>query len=254
MAEERMIFRCEDSVDGIFTAIYKAWEYGTSRSSVELNICATMRLFVQYADVEADYGIALKVADTIRNRLSEEVYNIVWRASLSDGADKAEHIYRFLRKGFRMGASVIDYRQDEDVNAVCRMSEYAGREAHKYTGFVRFEENVNGVLVARIAPKNNIVPLIADHFADRLRQENWIIADVNRGCAAIHRAYMEPVIMMGISGDSIAALTTESADETEFKKLLHSFLNSVSIEERRNRRQQMTMMPLRYRTFMSAER
>lgn len=28
---------------------------------------------------------------------------------------------------------------------------------------------------------------------------------------------MEPVIMMGISGDSIAALTTESADETEFK-------------------------------------
>ena len=93
MAEERMIFRCEDSVDGIFTAIYKAWEYGTSRSSVELNICATMRLFVQYADVEADYGIALKVADTIRNRLSEEVYNIVWRAALSDGADKAEHIY-----------------------------------------------------------------------------------------------------------------------------------------------------------------
>lgn len=80
MAEERMIFRCEDSVDGIFTAIYKAWEYGTSRSSVELNICATMKLFVQYADVEADYGIALKVADTIRNRLSEEVYNIVWRA------------------------------------------------------------------------------------------------------------------------------------------------------------------------------
>ena len=110
------------------------------------------------------------------------------------------------------------------------------------------------MLVARIAPKNNIVPLIADHFADRLRQENWIIADVNRRCAAIHRAYMEPVIMMGISGDSIAALTTESADETEFKKLWSSFLNSVSIEERRNRRQQMTMMPLRYRTFMSAER
>ena len=38
MAEERMIFRCEDSVDGIFTAIYKAWEYGTSRSSVEHTI------------------------------------------------------------------------------------------------------------------------------------------------------------------------------------------------------------------------
>ena len=56
MAEERMIFRCEDSVDGIFTAIYKAWEYGTSRSSVEINICATMKLFVQYADVEADYA------------------------------------------------------------------------------------------------------------------------------------------------------------------------------------------------------
>ena len=99
MAEECVIFRCEDSVDGIFTAIYKAWEYGTSRSRVELNICATMRLFVQYADVEADYEIALKVADTIRSRLSEEVYNIVWQAALSDGADKADHIYRFLQKG-----------------------------------------------------------------------------------------------------------------------------------------------------------
>lgn len=253
MAEECMIFLCEDSVDGIFTAIYKAWEYGTSHSRIELNACTTMRLFAQYTEVEADYAIAVRVADTIRKKLSDGIYGIVWQAALSAGDDKAEHIYRFLQKGFRMGTKITDYRQDEDVNAVCRMSEFAGREAHKYTGFVRFEENADGVLISRINPKNNVIPLIAEHFADRLRQENWLIADTCRGCAAVHRAYEEPVIVTGISEDSIAALGTESQDEAEFKLLWRSFFNAVSIEERRNKRQQMTMMPLRYRTYMDAE-
>ncbi len=73
MAEERMIFRCEDSVDGIFTAIYKAWEYGTSRSSVELNVCATMRLFVQYADVEAEILELKAKCDALQKELLDQV-------------------------------------------------------------------------------------------------------------------------------------------------------------------------------------
>ena len=55
-------------------------------------------------------------------------------------------------------------------------------------GFLRFEELSGGVLYAQMEPPYAVLPLIAPHFADRLRQENWIIHDLKRGLLALHRA------------------------------------------------------------------
>ena len=64
---------------------------------------------------------------------------------------------------------------DDDVLKIFNIDKQVGRESHSFLEFVRFEELANSVLVSRIEPKSNIIPLISEHFADRLHCENWII-------------------------------------------------------------------------------
>lgn len=84
---------------------------------------------------------------------------------------------------------------DDDVLKIFNIDKQVGRESHSFLEFVRFEELANSVLVSRIEPKSNIIPLISEHFADRLNCENWIILDTGRNFAAIHEA-SKPVFFL----------------------------------------------------------
>jgi probable DNA metabolism protein len=116
------------------------------------------------------------------------------------------------------------------------------REAHKYTGFTRFEMTDVGFF-ARIAPKHDILPLIAPHFHDRFKDER-VIFDENRQVAAL----------INKQGYKLVLATIESFEKCEeekrFEGLWKKFFESVSIKERTNKQLQQSFVPLRYRKFM----
>ena len=74
------IFQCEDSLDGIFTAIYDAWDSGYGLMNVRIEVlngrddCYNMELFSEYIPVETNEEKAEKVARSIRYKISEEAY------------------------------------------------------------------------------------------------------------------------------------------------------------------------------------
>lgn len=244
---------CEDTVDGIFTAIYKAWEIGTKHTEVQVEDGMTMSLFSSYKKVDADAQLAFRVADSISRKISDEAYGLIYNAALSDRSGKAQYIYRFLQKGFKVGKEIINYLQDDDVRNVYEMSRFVWRESHKYMGFVRFEELESGVLCSRINPRSNVVPLIAEHFSDRLNQENWVILDTNRNFAAVHRKGEEALLINGVTEEQLNSMGELSEREKEFQSLWDCFYHTIAISERKNDRQQMLMMPKRYRKYMKAE-
>ena len=53
---EKIIFVCEDNLDGIFTGIYDAWDSRYGHENVKLIIDSeeTMELFSRYVEVGAD--------------------------------------------------------------------------------------------------------------------------------------------------------------------------------------------------------
>ncbi len=116
------------------------------------------------------------------------------------------------------------------------------REAHKYTGFTRFEMTDVGFF-ARIAPKHDILPLIAPHFCERFRDDR-VIFDENRQAAAL----------IGKEGYKLVSATIDSferhEEEKRFEGLWKKFFESVSIKERANKKLQRSFVPLRYRKFM----
>jgi len=247
---DKIICVCEDSVDGIFTAIYKAWEIGTSKTSIEIKGMKTMTLFSEYIEVNTDVEVASKVATSIHKKISQEVYFYIYRAALSDNPDKAQYIYEFLLKAFRMGKDIIHYLQDRSVMKVFELARKVGNESHKYLGFVRFCELESGILSSKINPLANVVSIVAQHFADRLHNENWVILDTTRNLAAVHRAGYGFILTSEISEQDLDQFSHKSENEEKYQLLWNRFFDTIAIEERKNIKLQQQLMPLRYRKYM----
>ena len=68
------IFVCEDSLDGILTGVYDAWDSRLGHSRVKLKTADvdTYELFCEYRDVKTDMEKAEKVLRTVFHRMGEE--------------------------------------------------------------------------------------------------------------------------------------------------------------------------------------
>lgn len=250
----RTIYLCDDTVDSIFTAIYLAWSAGTSHTDVRVRSDETRSFLEQYEETRTEPVLAMKVARSILQKLSGEVYNAVYHACLSEDGGKASCVYRFLRKAFRTGPGIIDCLYDEDVLKIFQLSRTVQNEAHHYLEFVRFEELENGVLASRICPRANVVPLVMEHFCDRLFNENWIILDTVRNLAAVHSAHGSCVLSSDITEEQLLSFSGLSEKEQQFQALWKRFFDTIAIEERINPDLQRSLMPLRFRKYMQAER
>ncbi|MCI8557619.1 MAG: DNA metabolism protein [Lachnospiraceae bacterium] len=248
------IFWCEDSLDGILTGIYDAWDSRLGHKNVRLKTDAadSLELFCEYRQVKTDALKAEKVLRTIRQKLGEEAFEAVCYAAACTDSKRADAIYRMVVLGLHMmnGHQVVNCLQDPDVSLVMRLRTKAWHEAHRYMGFVRFEELENGVLYSTIEPAYAVLPLLAPHFSDRFQQENWVIHDKKRSVMAVH-----PKGSLWVLADAKELnpdyLMCRSGQEKEFQELWKLFCKTIAIEERRNPRCQQGLLPLRFRSCMT---
>ena len=252
------IFVCDNSIEGIFTAIYQAWSSGNGHANNKIqeqgdaNQYTTMELFAEYITVETNMELVNKVAQSVKNKISEEVYHMISNVALSNYQGKADLVYRFMILGFAMGNKVIDDLSNDVVNKIFKISRNVSNEAHHMMGFLRFSEYERGLLVSVIHPKNNIISLITPHFVDRLPDEKFIIYDETRGLAVIHLPNKSAFLIHIDDNNMIRdSFKIKSDMEDEYKQLWNSFFNSIAIKERLNPKLQRNLLPLRYRKDMT---
>jgi len=250
---ERYVYLCEDSLEGIFSAVYQAYEekHGHVHNQIMINQPGfNHELFCVYRSVETDYEKAVKVARTIQREISKEAYEFVQKAAVSCYPEKADAIYRFIIEGLHVGNRVMSHLTAPFMQKMFELERYSNNEAHYFTEFLRFEELENGVLFGKINPKNKILPFLAEHFADRFSGENWLIADTVHETVLLHRS----------GGGCIYATMEEvnldelelqySAEEKDMQRLWKLFVDTIAIKERINTDLQRQMLPLRYRKYM----
>ncbi len=254
--KNKRIYICEDSGEGIFTAIYDAWssryghEYNRIEVSTEYGNERNFELFSEYIHVKTNEEKALKVAKAIKEKISMEAYDMVCNGIWSERAEKADVVYRFLILGFSMGAKVVNHLGNDTVMSLFEMNRNVSNEAHHYLGFLRFKEINNHILLAKISPKNDVIRLIAPHFSDRLSNENFVIYDEKRKNAIVHKVGYPWIYTVGehLNLDNIGNL---SDAEEEFQSLWKTFFETIGIEARVNHKLQRNNMPLRFRNHMT---
>lgn len=247
------VFLCGPEPEDIFTAVYDAWASRLGHDNVSLEIESEQwqpRLFAQYCHVKRDGKKAEKVAGSVRRKISPEAFQGIYQAALSFEPDRADAVYRFLIEGFRVGPDVIHRLQNPAVCRVFELSRKVGRESHLFLGFSRFVQWDNGVLFARLAPKCNVLPLVAPHFANRLSGENWLIYDETWHKAAVHPTGQDWFLMDTVESGWDEALR-ERREEENWEDLWRTFVRHIAIRERVNPDLQMNMLPLWYRKNMT---
>lgn len=249
--KEKHLYICENSTTGIFTGIYDAWEarYGHENNRILVEEPMNFEFFTKFIYVQPDITKAEKVRRSIRQKISEEAYRAVFHVSTSKDKEKADIIYRFLIIGFAMGKGVMEYLTSPYVSRMHKLDLNVQNEVAHYKEFIRFVEMKNHVLFGKFRPENDVILAVADHFADRMQGENWVIYDVGRKKAVIHKAHTEWIVAEQFELASEKELE-ELEQEDDFLNLWKCFVDSIAIEERINEKLQLNMLPNRYREFM----
>ena len=268
------IFSCEDSVDGIFTAVYDAWDSGLGLRNVTVQTGENQnyQLFADYREVETDHDKAAKVANTIRDKMGIEDYEILYQAALSHSLDKGEAIFGTMVLGLAVlrQKNITRNLREACVMRVFELARAVQTEAHHYRMFVRFRELdgpkryhedciparqmeadwEQGIMFCEIEPKHQVLALLGDHFSDRFPGMNFMIYDRTHRECLVHRARMRWVILQDVTLEE-EMVHRYSEKEREYARLWKGFVNSIAIEERKNPRCQMNFMPKKYWKYMT---
>ena len=246
------IFTCEDTFEAMMTCIYDAWASRLGHANVRLQTEPVLQqeLFCQYVRIEADTEKVQKVVRSVQRKISYEAYRQMFLAAMSFEEDKLDAIYRFLILGFTCGREVTKMLSQKEVVRVMELSRHTQNEAHYFQEFARFTAVNKQVYVAHIEPKCNIVSITAQHFADRMPSEHWMMIDDNRRIAAVHPKDQE-FYVTELSEPELER-QKESEEQTDlYADLWKEFFRSIGIEARKNDRCQRNLFPLWYRKHVT---
>lgn len=252
--EQKYIYRCEDSAEGIFTAIYDAWasvhRHEENKIEVRKEEWEETVLFAEYIEVEPDAEKSEKVQRSIRLRISEEAYEMVMKAVFSQEPEKGEVIYRFLIYAYREGARACRSYGNPWVMKLFAAVRNYDNESHHLKGFLRFDEQENGLLLARYAPKNHVLGDLMEHFADRMNGEDFMILDEKRRMVGVHKKGA-PWFVYRLMPEEYRLFSEAYKEEDSYAALWKIFHRSIAITERENTALQRNNLPLRFRPYMT---
>ena len=236
------------------TGVYDAYASKLGYENVKLQMEDEMNreLFAEYVEVAPDSEKAEKVLRTIRRELGLEAYERICQTAASWDKRKANAIFKTIVLGLHLPKkqNVMNCLTKDYVCTVAELGKKTWNEAHRFMGFVRFTELAGNVLYADIKPENDVLPLIAPHFANRYPEENWIIYDERRDKFAIHRAGKGWMVLedMKIAEEVRSQLSME---EDDYRAMWKAFTKSIAIEARKNENLQKQLLPLKFRDKMT---
>lgn len=252
----KTMYVCEDSLEGIFSAVYDAWKAKKEQEKCGIAIRGLLEqeLFCEYVEVEESKEKMLAVEKLIYKHLGVQAYHDIYYALLADDLKKGDAVLGTMLEAKKLKDSrrIMEHLGQAKVEKVFELSRSVGNEAHLMTEFIRFRELENGVLYAPITPKAQVLTCIAPHFADRFPLENWMIHDKTHHMYAVHEARKHWVLVK----EDVSELADErferlSEEEREYERLWKSFCSTIAIRERENPVCQRGHLPLRFRPNMT---
>lgn len=232
----------DGSFEGLLTTIFYAYA-DKEDSLLTKNSCYTPNLLWQPQQVITENDKFERVYSSIQTKLSLSILSTIYYLYLSEAGGFENLILDYLKLCYRYGPSINLAKNNDTIIQVDTLYRKVSHEAHRFTGFVRFNEISPLCFYAQIEPDHNILPLLSNHFTTRFSDQNFIIHDLKRHTALVYdREHVYLQILTKKDSDTLENLQISDPFQTLFK----SFYDSVTIKERINPRRQKGFVPTRY--------
>lgn len=235
-----MNYVTDGSFEGILTAVFEVYQKREAPQSIISRDYFQMQLDGKSREITTDDEKAQRVYNAIKNKISNEALEVLYKAWLSEHNDVGTAIYNYIRIGLKIGNKVVSYLQNPDILLVHDLYQKVEKESHLFLGILRFKKLYTGIYYSRIEPDNNITMLITDHFVQRLSDQPWIIHDAKREIYALYDTNQVVFTKQSIN------ISMDKCDDAGFELLWKKYFQAIAIENRKNLRLQKQFMPRRY--------
>ena len=252
-----MILRIEDSFEGILTAA--AWSLRNDKTPDAIIRGNDCPLLLDYQFLETEEDITEKhiryLARAVGDSAAADVIFELRCAYLSETIGIEMAILEYIKLAVKLKIDPSSCEDMQEARAITTAARRCLRMSHLYNGILRFRKTSNNgidLYFADIESDCNVLPLIADHFAERFRDQNFIIRDLKRNNAVCHEAAdgRTYFVKLEISLDNLA-LSSATADYDQMDNIWQDYLKHLSIPERVNHNLQRSNLPLKYRRNMT---
>lgn len=230
----------DGTFEGLLTAIYKHYYQGKAKGIYPLDLYQVC-LTVPYEIVKTDEEQADKVYQAIQKKISYDDLSRIYYAYLSNDPEKEIKILRYLELGFKTGPKISCLHGNPVVFDLQSIEKKVTHEVHRLKGLIRFSLLDQDVLYAPITPDHDSVALLAAHFCDRFRHENFVIHDTRRKKALLYNQGKS--IIAPFEYDKLPSLARE---EVLVRSQWRTYFETIAIKERTNKKCQRNFMPVRY--------
>jgi len=238
-----MIYLYDGGFDGFLTCIHQHYYVEKATGIYESKVYQPM-LLEEIKYVETDPSQAKVVQDAMIRKFSEHMYSNIYHTFLSKEYHKDTYLLDYLIFAFKHGYDTERLRSVDAIYKIQKISRQVGFEKHRFLGLLRFSD-LGTCLYARFEPDNDIVTLLAEHFADRFKEERFIIHDLKRKTAVI--GYEGNWLLTDFDQVLKEDLLSE---EVFFRTLWQEYFDAIAIEGRKNLKLQQNFVPLKYRKHL----
>ena len=260
-----LVYTFDQTLDGVLSAVFDAY-FRKQQPDMLIGNGQQMPLFCEEVwPVTTTEEKASRVWAGLEKHLSKEAMKLITVSWRSEDAQLSTPLFHYLYKVFQNGKSIERNFSDPDVLFVTNTARRVLHEQLRMKQFIRFQKAKDGTYLAVVAPDNDVLPLIINHFQDRFGDQPWLIYDAKR-----HYGYYYSPQQPSPTGESIVRITFE--DETSvpfsledgklrddvlsdndllFQNLWRTYFKAICIKERMNPRKQLNDMPRRYWKYMT---
>ena len=257
-----MVYTFDGTMDGLLTAVFDAFERHEQPEAL-LTTGDALPLFCDgMHEVVTDETRAQRVWTGLEKRLSREALRLITVSWLSEMQELNNPLFMYIFKTFQQPAekpSIEHNFADPDVLSVTNIARKVLHEQLRMKQFVRFQKAKDGTYLAVVSPDHNVLPLIIDHFADRFRDQPWMIYDAHRHYGYYYEGSGHPVRITFENESEVPFSLSDgklnddvlSNDDHLFQDLWRTYFKAICIRERINPRKQLSDMPRRYWKYMT---
>lgn len=251
-----IIFVYDKTFDGLLSCVFFAYEQKKFPDLI-LSDSDQPSLFVdeQY-HVNTEKEKSLRVWKALEKKLSGSAQRMMFCVWLSELPGMEMLLFRYIRKNIDHPLGVEMNFGDDDVLRVKEIAQQVAKEAEHLRQFIRFQETADGIYFAPVAPRHNVLSLIAPHFQGRYGGQPWIIYDTGRNTGI----YFDTGTLQEIcfSPETLAGLKPGKLDDEKlspgeafFQHMWKEYFRSTTIKERINPKLQRRHMPQRYWKYLT---
>lgn len=234
-------FEYDGTFDGLLSAIFASYSGKgfpdriiPSQQNCQASLFENKKIFTDRVKAE-------RVYKAIMTRISGRALKKSYYAFLSEQKGIERHILAYLHLGWKLGKQVDSALSDPSVMTVFESARRVSRERHLFLGLTRFAR-INEIYYSRIKPDHNILPLLGNHFQQRMPGHSWVIHDIHRQQAIIYKDQNWFLSDMEGIHEPIAP----DEEERSYQILWKKYFNHIWIRNRTNPKLQKQHMPLKY--------